>query len=391
MSHDENTHKIVDLRPLIARLKEVERKCGSMGSRNEEFPLMKERLSSIIARLEAGEEPSGERLAFRAIARELFPVAHLFESVGFTSVGKEINHVERALQDLEPQSDAGASTDSLDALSATSSAAAQTPIAESDSSKDTYGEQADAKKRESVPIPVVVAVISLVVVMAIATALVLEIGPFAKQPISELVPPPPTVAPSPLPKPSPTTSIVKERATPSTPSERLADALSSSRQSLETGDLDGAVKYLSIATLIDRNSQAVQKAARDMVRHLVAEADAAASERRWEDAARCLDQARGVAVRFDLNTGPIDRADVRYAEMRRYRIVQPEETDTLRESIGKRVDVQLGNGSVLAARITDLTGSTLVLDVEDDVGGGVVRFVEEVALSDIDWVRIWVD
>ena len=64
---------------------------------------MEERLGSIIARLEAGEDDSGEPVGYRAIARELFPVAHLFESYGFTSVGKEIAHVERALNELEPE------------------------------------------------------------------------------------------------------------------------------------------------------------------------------------------------------------------------------------------------------------------------------------------------
>jgi hypothetical protein len=379
------------LRPLIARLKEVERKCGSMGSRNEEFPLMKERLSSIIARLEAGEEPSGDPLAFRSIARELFPVAHLFESVGFTSVGKEINHVERALQDLEPRSAASVSTEILDGGSSTSSAAMTAKTSDSDSSQDNDSEQDDTAESESVPIPVVVAAISLVVVMVIAIALVLEIGPFAKEPGSELILPPPTAVPKPAPDPPPATPITKERMTPASAPERLAEALSNSRQSLEAGDLDRAVKYLSIATVIDPNAPAVQSAARDMVRHLVAEADVAASKRRWEDAARSLAQARGVAARFDLDTGPIDNADVRHAEMQRYSLVQPEDTRMLRESIGKRVDVRLDNGSVLAARIAGLRGSTLVLDVEDDVGGGVVRFVEEVALSDIDWVRVWVD
>ena len=65
MTNEEGNGTTADLRPVIARLKEIERKCDSMGSRNEEFPLMKDRLQAIIARLEAGEEPSGEPLAYR--------------------------------------------------------------------------------------------------------------------------------------------------------------------------------------------------------------------------------------------------------------------------------------------------------------------------------------
>jgi hypothetical protein len=127
---EEGNPKDVDLRPLIARLKEIERKCDSMGTRNEEFPLMKDRLTSIIARLEAGEEPSGEPLAYRAMARELFPVAHLFESVGFMGVGKEIAHVERSLQDLEPAPASSGGVGVSVRPSPTSSAATVPPVTE---------------------------------------------------------------------------------------------------------------------------------------------------------------------------------------------------------------------------------------------------------------------
>ena len=73
-----------------------------MGARNEEFPQMQEKLAGIIRQLETAE--SDEPVSYQAIARELFPVAHLFESLGFMSIGKEIAHIERALKDLEPES-----------------------------------------------------------------------------------------------------------------------------------------------------------------------------------------------------------------------------------------------------------------------------------------------
>ncbi len=83
------------LQPVIARLREIERKCSSMGARNEEFPQMQEKLAGIIRQLETAE--SDEPVSYQAMARELFPVAHLFESLGFMSIGKEIPHIERAL------------------------------------------------------------------------------------------------------------------------------------------------------------------------------------------------------------------------------------------------------------------------------------------------------
>ena len=40
---------------------------------------------------------------FADVARQLFPVAHLFESVGFMTVSREIAHIERALRELAPE------------------------------------------------------------------------------------------------------------------------------------------------------------------------------------------------------------------------------------------------------------------------------------------------
>ena len=99
----------IDLRPVIARLKEIERKCASMGSRNEDFPAMQEKLTRIISQLESDD--SEDEVSYRALARELFPVAHLFESLGFMSVGKEISYIEKALTELEP--DAPTATNSV--------------------------------------------------------------------------------------------------------------------------------------------------------------------------------------------------------------------------------------------------------------------------------------
>ena len=84
-------------------------------------------------------------------------------------------------------------------------------------------------------------------------------------------------------------------------------------------------------------------------------------------------------------------AERRFAEMERYRMVQPDETAELRAGIGKRVEVKLEDGSLLIGRISQVTGTNLVLDIEDDVGGGIVSFTDEVPRSSIRWVRIWED
>jgi hypothetical protein len=179
-------------------------------------------------------------------------------------------------------------------------------------------------------------------------------------------------------------------ATPG-PRERFADALAQARLSLHEGDVDATVKYLSIAGLIDRNDNSVLEVAERLVDRLLGLANVAASEMRWEEAAQHTAEARSVAKRFSLDTGRIDEAEHRYAEMELYRIVEPGETRVLRAAIGKRVEVKLENGSELVGRIAAVDSSNLVLDIDDDVGGGIVSFTDEIPLSTIRWVKIWED
>jgi hypothetical protein len=380
--------KDVELRPVIARLKEIVRKCDSMGTRNEEFPLMKDRLTSIIARLEAGEEPSGEQLAYRTMARELFPVAHLFESFGFMSVGKEVAHIERALQELGPASESPAGS-GVSAHPSPSTSAASTPQAfEAEDREITEADGKEEDSREGVPKPILGGVFVLVIAVAVAAAIILETGPF--QPEAESTPVPATPAPlsNPTPEPLPTKRHRDPNAL-SSPRERYADALAQARLSLSEGDVDATIKYLSIAGLIDRNDNSVLEVAERIVDRFLNQAGAAAADSNWEEAALNTAQARSVAKRFSLDTRRIDSAEHRYAEMEQYRIVEPEETQTLRAAIGKQVEVKLENGSVLVGQIAEVKSSYLVLDIDDDVGGGVVSFTDEIPLATIRWVKIW--
>ncbi len=350
---------------------------------------MKERLSSIIARLEAGEAPSGEPLAYAAIARELFPVAHLFESVGFMTVGKEIAHVERALRDLEPERPSSAVRSSLDRPPGVRSAptvTAPTPPG----GLTPEGEATDEEPtREPIPQPILAGGFLFVVAVTVAMAMILEVGPFSPRPEPTPVPPTPRPLPSPTPQPQPT--AVRDRNAPPTTRERLSDALSQARLALLHGELDEAVKYLSIAALIDRNDTSVVETAERVVDQLIRDANSAADETRWDDAAAIAERARTVATRFGLDPERIDEAQRRHAEMERYRIVEPEETGVLRASTGKRVEVRLANGSVVVGRIVDIDGQNLVLSVDDDVGGGVVSFTDDIPLVSIRVVKIWED
>jgi hypothetical protein len=380
--NDENSNQDVELRPVIARLREIEKKCDSMGSRNEEFPLMQERLSSIIKRLEAGEEPSGEPLAYRAIARELFPVAHLFESVGFMSVGKEITHVEKTLQELAPETP---SPDVPIAAGAAQRTASQPPAAADRAgvTQETDGEMAD----RHVPWPIIGGLVVLLVAMMIAAMMILEVGPFRAEPTVRATPPRKPVETVPTPAPAPTAVPEPARGTPG-PSNTLADEVAAARLALYYGDHVGAIDHLSAAALIDRDNTGVLEIADELVRVLVNDANAAAADARWDDAAQILERARRVATRFGLKTTSIDRATRRLAAMERYVIVGPDDTRTLRSSAGRRVELRMKDGSERTGRIEGVAGPDLLLEVESDVGGGIVSYTDKVPLASITSIKI---
>jgi len=390
VTNEPGNPKDVELRPVIARLKEIERKCDSMGTRNEEFPLMKDRLTSIIARLEAGEEPSGEPLAYRAMARELFPVAHLFESVGFMGVGKEIAHVERALQDFEstPASPAGSGPG---VGPSQNSSAAPTPTSREAGERNLAHVEGEAEPSgEGVPKPILGGLFVLLIAVAVAAAVIFRVGPFQAKAEPKPVAAKPTAFPSPTPEPRPT-PLPRDSNAPASPRERFADAMAQARLALSEGEVDETVKYLSMASLIDRNDNSVLEVAERIVDLFLGQASAAAADRKWEAATQNLTQARSIATRFSLDARKIDAAENRYAEMEQYRIVEPEETQALRAAIGKQVEVKLENGAVLVGRISEVRSSSLVLDIDDDVGGGIVSFTDEIPITTVRWVKIWED
>ena len=366
---------------MIARLREIERKCESMGTRNEEFPLMRDRLVSIISRLEKGEEPSGEPISYRELARELFPVAHLFESVGFMSVGKEIAHVERALQDLAPEPEKDAAMPTSPRRATTSSAAvSQEPAIPEERATE------EEETRQGIPKPVLAAFLVLVIAVAAAATIVYKVS----RPRSALQPTPipttPTLAPSPPPdavrSPQPDPDEFTD------PRQRYADALNQAQQAVSDGDIDGAIGYLAFAELIDRNDPGVNEVANRIVDQLVDSANDAAAEERWEEAARLTTQARTVAKRFRIDTQRIRDAEDEHFEMQQFEMVTPDQIDVLRASIDRHVDVMKRDGSVFSGWLRGLKGRTMVLDVEDDMHGGVFSFTDEIPLDDIEWVRI---
>lgn len=379
-----------DLRPVVARLREIERRCAAMGSRNEEFPLTQQRVASIIARLEAGQEPSGEKLHFGRIARELFPVAHLFESVGFMSVGREIAHIERALREFGPESDDAAPAPPPMVQQISSAAAVRHG---EDSGPDSVDAPAPSR---TVPIPVVIGLLLLAAAAAVATSIVLGFGPAARLAgrtralaPSPIAAPEPTPSPSPAPVLEPPPTALPMAAEDPAPRARLAAAVSQARLALARGDFDEALGQLAAAALVDRTDDDVVEIADALVNHFVARAGEAADNAEWEEAAARLERAERLAMRFGLDEARIERMERRIAEIERYRIVSPRDIPALRAAVGQRVDVILRDGRVRSGRIDSVGADTLALDVVRELGGGGLHYTEKLALAEVSTIKVY--
>ena len=380
------------LRPVIARLRELEKKCASMGSRNEEFPLMQKRLASIIGRLAAGTEPSGTPLPYRAIAKEIFPVAHLFESVGFMSVGKEIAHIQKILSDLEPETPAATQEPAAPAPvgAASSSARISTTAPETTAIPDEAVEdEDDIAPRKGLPWPALIAFVVLLLAMGVSASLILKIGPF-REATPAPIPTPSAAPPTATPSPSPTAPpAVLSRTRP--PTVKLADELAEARLAITREDLEGVLLHLSAAAMIDRDNTTVLEIADQLVHRLVAEADAATVSAQWGEAERFLERARRIAMRFGIETGDIEATARRHAAMERFTIVGPDDHAAIRAATGKRVVVTLVDRNRHVGRIASLAGTVLLIEVDSDVEGGVVRYTGEIPLADITSIKIFED
>jgi small nuclear ribonucleoprotein (snRNP)-like protein len=392
--NDEVSNNRPDLRPVIRRLREIEKKCASMGTRNEEFPLMQERLASIIKRLEAGEEPSGAPISYRAVARELFPVAHLFESVGFMSVGKEIAHVERTLNDLEPQPEIPPSGATPPRPAGASPAARSAARIEADPETEESGPGEDGanQSRWRVPIPVAIGCLVLLAAIAAATALILGTGPFRVDRADIVVPPTPTETPvpppTPVPTPTPTPAPLLNTPVPVSRAE-LAEAVSRARLALSRGDLDAAVERLSEAALLDHRDDDVVAIAEEVIARFVHEANAAVAMAQWQEAETLLERARRIAMRFGVLENEIEILARRHAEMERFEMINPGDTTALRNAIGRRVQVTTGDGSVLNGEIEGIDGANLLLNMDSEIGGGTMKFTEELPLGTIRSIKMF--
>jgi len=385
--------KPIDLRPIIARLRDIERKCASMGSRNEEFPLMRSRVAALIARLEEVESCAADGVPFAALARELFPVARLFESVGLMAVGREIAHVERSLRELDPVPSpppAGALRQA--ATGATAAAARVLPPAGAEPPQPLPSPQA------RLGAPVVIAMLLLLVAVATAATIVLRVGPAARFLGRERRPPaqapvaeptaPPAVDPTPLPSQTPAPLPMPPVAAAS---GRLHDEISQARLALARSDIEAATQHLAAAALIDRRNDDLAEIGDRLVDVFLAEAEQAAASGQWERAVERIERARRMAMRFSLDEARVRATERRIGAMERFELLSPQDLRAIGAATGRRAEVRMRDGSLRGGRVEGVAGATLLLQVVREVGGGGLRYTDELPLAEVAEIKIFED
>jgi hypothetical protein len=386
-----------DLRPIISRLREIQRKCLSLGTRNEEVEATASRLASIIEQLASASDDDAERPDFHALAQQLFPVARLFESLGFMSISREVAYVERALAELTPATD-------MRPVDAKVTVAAEADIGSSDSPGETPLERSRAVADEVAPpathdrsrIPKPVGLMLFLLLLAILGSILIVRWHDARQRRAATEASAAVIQPSPT-MPVPTASPTPRNVASPTPTrgEELADRIGQARLALQQGDLDRAISLVSSAALIDADSSLVIDTAHGIVDALLARSDTVAAEGNWEREQQLLDRARELSVRFGFPTGTIDDAAHRHAAIIRFKTIRPNDLPAILAATGKRVSVYLDGGSIEEGRIHGVRGRSLELDQATKVGsgqrGGEVRYVEPIHLDLITEIRVYDD
>lgn len=368
-----------DLRTVLARLREIERKSRALGQRSELLAELEPRISQVIEALEAREasaDPGPGSL--HALARQLYAVQQGFESLGFTTLGRELRYVERSLEELEPApvGDAGAP--------------APTPPPAPLPPPPQWGVEpaTDPLPWHERWRPTPVLMVLVIAFLAAAAGAWLVIQRHREQldaRTATLLAPPPTATPEPTPTPPPPTPT----RPPADASNRdtLPAEVGAAQIAVRRGELDDAIEHLSAAARIDPRHQLVLDTAAEVVAALIEDSDRMADRARWEAADETLERARRTALRFELDEAPIEAARRRHAAMPRIDIVRPFETDRLARLVGREVEIIVRTGPPVDGVVSSVGGGVVGLRRAKEVRGGLVYYQDEVQLSAVVEIR----
>jgi len=373
-----------DLRAVTPRLADLQRKCRSVGTRNDEALEMEKRIESILKRLDVQDDSDPEPIPFAALARELYAVERFFESNGFLSIAKEVAHVERALESFSTPDELETLVSSTVAGDEEENSEPEPPIEEDQSESPTD------PSPWAVPKPLATVVFLFVAAVAVCIWIIVRhqdalIGTPDQSDLQTNQKPPPPVATS--------TAVPNDGSTANTPAPGavLAGSVGQARLALAEGDIESAMDHLSQAALIDPDHGTVLGTATQIVNLLVARADSAAESGLWKIADLTLARAGRIATRFGLDPHQINRSARRHAQMDRFILINPGDAEAIRAAAGKRVTVFLKDGSNQEAVIKGVRGSQLLLEEDTTVRGGTMYYVEKVPLDAVDYLKVWED
>lgn len=362
-----------DLRTVLARLRELERKCRTMAARSEELGEHQQRVEQIVEVLEQG--PQASATSYRALARQLAPVAAEFERLGFATVAREVRYVAASLDGFEPEPPA-----SPDAAGEPTARDPKPAAAEPGEPEPAAGDGSGLDWRARLrPTPAITVLTVLLGVACVAAWLVVR-AELARldEPWSR-----PTPTPSPTPVPSPATAVPAVLPAPVVARSELPEAISAARLALEAGNVDAAVGHLSDAARVDPRHGLVLDMAEALVAALVAHSDALADGSRWQEAEERLERARRIALRFDLDAAPVEAASRRHAAMPRIEIVQPTDRAGLARLVGRQVEVRMRSGPPVDGWVLAVDDEQIQLRRARQVAGGTVFYQDQVSLSAI--------
>jgi hypothetical protein len=330
------------------------------------------------------------------MARRLFPVARMFESLGFMSIAREVSYVERALEKLDPRpADSAAPVEpQFGSLQSSSADAGRRELDRATSDDEPSPTEITSASRIPAPMGIVLIVFLLAILASIF--IVREHRERIKM---SLAAPAPTATPvpQPTPQPQPTPPDAADWRIDSEPEPAsraaIAEEISSARLALADGDLNVAISHVSAAARYDKTHSLVIDTARSIMIELIARGDAAADTGEWEVADQYIEYAKQIATRFGLPDEDVVHASRRHHSMVRFLKIAPDDTPAINASAGRRAVVYLKSGSTREGTIQRVTGSTLELDqfTEIDDRGGRLYYTDEIALELVSEIRVFDD
>lgn len=366
-----------DLRTILARLREIERKCRSMGQRSQVLADLVPRVTEILECLESSSPPEAGSL--RALARQLSPVEQAFESLGFVTVGREVRYVERALEDLDSAADVA------DTGSERRRVVSAPPPPPTEWGAAQPSEPLPWRDRIR-PTPVLSILLITLAVASIAAWMVVrrELHQLDESLAAAMTPP---ATATPQPEPTPTPTPVPRDPIAAARREALPAEIAESRVALRRGELDAAIEHLAAAARVDPRHRLVLDAASEIVAALVSDSDGLADRARWTEAEELLERARRIALRFELDDAAISAALRRHAAMTRIDIVSPHESARLAGLVGRDAEIVVRTGPPIDGTILSVDIQGITLRRAKEVRGGLVYYQDVVDLGSIVEVR----